>query len=76
MTEIDRCFAEDKPALARYNLKDYELVTRIFANTDLLHFLLERATVTGLASNRSGWSVATFIHFYMPRYTLAGFCST
>ena len=38
---------KDKPALARYNLKDCELVTRIFAKTELLKFLLERASVTG-----------------------------
>ena len=62
MAEIDRRFAEDKPALARYNLKDCELVTRIFAKADLLNFLLERATVTGLAADRSGGSVAAFSH--------------
>jgi DNA polymerase II len=66
MAEIDRRFAEDKPALARYNLKDCELVTRIFAKTDLLAFLLERASVTGLAIDRSGGSVAAFEHLYMP----------
>jgi DNA polymerase-2 len=66
MAEIDRRFAEDKPALARYNLKDCELVTRIFAKTELLNFLLERATVTGLAADRSGGSVAAFTHLYMP----------
>jgi DNA polymerase II len=66
MAEIDRRFAEDKPALARYNLKDCELVTRIFAKTELLDFLLERATVTGLAADRSGGSVAAFTHLYMP----------
>ncbi len=38
MDEINRMFAEDKPALARYNLKDCELVTRIFAKTELLTF--------------------------------------
>ena len=50
MDEIQRRFDEDKPALARYNLKDCELVTRIFEKTDLMAFLLERASVTGLAS--------------------------
>jgi DNA polymerase-2 len=45
MAEIQRRFDEDKPALARYNLKDCELVTRIFAKTDLMNFLLERASV-------------------------------
>jgi DNA polymerase-2 len=66
MSEIDRMFAEDKPALARYNLKDCELVTRIFEKTGLLDFLLERASVTGLAADRSGGSVAAFEHLYMP----------
>ena len=66
MAEIDRRFAEDKPALAKYNLKDCELVTRIFHKTELLTFLLERASVTGLAADRSGGSVAAFEHLYMP----------
>lgn len=66
MAEIDRMFAEDKPALAWYNLKDCELVTRIFAKAKLMDFLLERASVTGLAADRSGGSVAAFEHLYMP----------
>src|SRR5687767_14554593 len=53
MDEINRMFAEDKPALARYNLKDCELVTRIFAKTQLIDFLLERAVVTGLPADRN-----------------------
>ena len=73
MAEINRRFAEDKPALARYNLKDCELVTRIFAHTDLITFLLERASVTGLAADRSGGSVAAFEHLYMPVMHRQGF---
>ena len=73
MDEINRRFAEDKPALARYNLKDCELVTRIFAKTDLLTFLLERASVTGLAADRSGGSVAAFEHLYMPMMHRQGY---
>lgn len=73
MDEIDRMFAEDKPALARYNLKDCELVTRIFDKTQLLTFLLERATVTGLPVDRSGGSVAAFTHLYMPLMHRQGF---
>ncbi len=73
MAEIDRRFAEDKPALARYNLKDCELVTRIFAKTELLTFLLERASVTGLAADRSGGSVAAFEHLYMPMMHRQGY---
>jgi DNA polymerase-2 len=66
MASIDRMFNEDKPALARYNLQDCVLVTRIFDKTDLLPFLLERASVTGLAADRSGGSVAAFEHAYIP----------
>jgi DNA polymerase-2 len=73
MAEIERRFAEDKPALARYNLKDCELVTRIFAKTELLTFLLERASVTGLAADRMGGSVAAFEHLYMPMMHRQGY---
>ncbi len=73
MAEIDRRFAEDKPALATYNLKDCELVTRIFAKTELLSFLLERATVTGLPADRNGGSVAAFSHLYMPHMHRLGY---
>lgn len=54
MDEIDRLYREDPPALAHYNLTDCELVTRVFEHTRMLAFLLERATVTGLAADRSG----------------------
>jgi DNA polymerase-2 len=73
MDEIDRMFREDKPALARYNLRDCELVTRIFAKTEILNFLLERASVTGLPADRSGGSVAAFEHLYMPLMHRKGF---
>ncbi|EJM87985.1 DNA polymerase elongation subunit (family B) [Pseudomonas sp. GM74] len=73
MDEINRMFAEDKPALAKYNLKDCELVTRIFARTELLTFLLERASVTGLPADRMGGSVAAFTHLYMPLMHRQGF---
>jgi DNA polymerase-2 len=73
MASIDRMFNHDKPALARYNLKDCELVTRIFEKTHLLAFLLERASVTGLSADRSGGSVAAFEHSYIPLMHRQGF---
>ncbi|WP_275445651.1 MULTISPECIES: DNA polymerase II [unclassified Halomonas] len=73
MDDINRMFAEDKPALARYNLKDCELVTRIVEKTALIEFLLERASVTGLPADRSGGSVAAFSHLYLPRMHRLGF---
>lgn len=73
MADINRMFATDKPALARYNLKDCELVTRIFEHTRIIDFLLERASVTGLSADRSGGSVAAFSHLYLPRMHRLGF---
>jgi DNA polymerase-2 len=66
MGEIDRMFEHDKPALALYNLRDCELVTRIFEKAALFPFLLERASVTGLAADRSAGAVAAFEHAYIP----------
>lgn len=73
MDEINRRFAEDKPALATYNLKDCELVTRIFHKTEIMPFLLERATVNGLPADRHGGSVAAFSHLYFPCMHRAGY---
>lgn len=73
MDEIQRRFDEDKPALARYNLKDCELVTRVFEKTELMSFLLERASVTGLPVDRSGGSVAAFTHLYLPKMHRLGY---
>ena len=73
MDEIDRRFAEDKPALATYNLKDCELVTQIFHKTEIVPFLLARSTVNGLPADRHGGSVAAFSHLYFPRMHRLGY---
>lgn len=73
MDEIERRFDEDKPALATYNIKDCELVTRIFHQTEIMPFLLDRAAVNGLPAERHGGSVASFYHLYLPRMHRAGF---
>lgn len=73
MAEIERRFREEKVALARYNLKDCELVTRIFAKAKLFDFLLERAHVTGLQADHFGGSIAAFDHQYLPRMHREGY---
>jgi DNA polymerase-2 len=73
MAEIERRFREDKPALAHYNLKDCELVTRIFDKANLLAFMIERATVTGLQADHLGGSIAAFGHHYLPRMHREGY---
>lgn len=73
MDEINRRFAHDKPALAHYNIQDCVLVHRIFEKTDLMAFLQERSSVTGLVADKMGGSVAAFSHLYIPRLHRLGF---
>ncbi|MGK5048996.1 DNA polymerase II [Janthinobacterium sp. GB4P2] len=73
MAEIERRFHEDKPALAYYNLKDCELVSRIFEHTKLMAFIMARANVTGLQADQFGGSIAAFSHHYLPRMHRAGY---
>jgi DNA polymerase-2 len=71
--DITRLYDEDKPALARYNLKDCQLVWDIFARQKLLEFTLERSQLTGLLLDRIGGSVAAFEYSYLPRLHRHGF---
>jgi DNA polymerase-2 len=71
MAEIERRFQEDKPALATYNLKDCELVTRIFQG-QLLAFMIERATVTGLQADHPA-DRSPPSHHYLPRMHREGY---
>ena len=71
--QIGELFREDKDALARYNLRDCELVWDIFEHTDLLNFAVARSQMTGLAIDRHGASVAAFDFLYLPRLHREGF---
>ena len=73
MAEIERRFQQDKPALATYNIRDCELVLRIFDKTRLLQFVLERAQTTGLQADHVGGSIAAFSHHYLPRMHRLGY---
>lgn len=64
--EIERRFREDKLALARYNLKDAQLVLDILEKTKLIDLLLSRSLISGLLLERVGGSTAAFDHFYLP----------
>ncbi len=48
-------------------------MTRIFHKTEIMPFLLERATVNGLPADRHGGSVAAFSHLYFPRMHRLGY---
>lgn len=71
--EITRQFLHDKSSLARYNLKDCELVSDIFAATDMLDFAVARSVMTGLNMDRMGGSVASFDNLYLPRLHRQGY---
>ncbi len=66
LAEIRRQFREDRPALAAYNLEDCRLVEDVFHKTDLINFIRQRATMTGLSLGRQGGSVAAFDNLYLP----------
>ena len=73
MAEIERRFQKDKPALATYNIRDCELVLRIFEKAKLLQFAMERAHATGLQLDHFGGSIAAFSHHYLPRMHRMGY---
>lgn len=71
--DIEYLFQHDKPALAAYNLKDSELVWRIFSVAHLLEFAIERSSLTGLLMDRIGGSIAAFENQYLPQLHRAGY---
>jgi DNA polymerase-2 len=56
-----------------YNIKDCELVLRIFEKAKLLQFMMERAHATGLQADHFGGSIAAFSHHYLPRMHRLGY---
>lgn len=71
--DITELFKNDKLALAEYNLRDCELVWRIFQQQQLLNFAMERSQLTGLLLDRIGGSVAAFEYLYLPRLHRRGY---
>lgn len=71
--DITHLFKHDKLALAEYNLRDCELVWKIFQQQQLLDFAMERSQLTGLLLDRIGGSVAAFEYLYLPRLHRRGY---
>lgn len=71
--DITQLFNSDKLALADYNLRDCELVWKIFLQQELLAFAMERSQLTGLLLDRIGGSVAAFEYLYLPRLHRRGY---
>lgn len=70
---ITDLYQTDQLALARYNLKDCELVAEIFAATDLIDFAIARSQLTGMKMDRVGGSAASFDYAYLPKLHRAGY---
>ncbi len=73
VTEIERRFKEDKPALAKYNLLDCVLVTDVMRKTGLVELMQTRVELSGLLMNRQGVSTAAFDFFMLPKLHRKGF---
>ena len=71
--QITHLFYENKEAFIRYNLEDCHLVWDIFDELDLMNFAIDRTSLTGLAMDRFGGSVAAFDYRYLPRLHRAGY---
>lgn len=71
--DITLLFNTDKLALAEYNLRDCELVWKIFLQQELLAFAMERSQLTGVLLDRIGGSVAAFEYLYLPRLHRRGY---
>lgn len=63
--EIERLYREDKPQLARYNLKDSQLVLKILKNTGVLNLTIERSLLTGMQLDRVDASIASLDNLYL-----------
>lgn len=70
---ITDLFSQDKLALAKYNVKDCELVLDIFDHTQILQYLIQRSFLTGHLLDRVGGSVAAFEFLYLPKLHRAGY---
>lgn len=76
VAEIDRLFAEDKTALAQYNLEDCILVTDILDEVGLITMMQRRVQLSGMLLGQLGRSSAAFDHLMLPRYHREGFVAT
>lgn len=73
LAKINHDFMHNKLNLAAYNRKDCELVLAIFEKANLIDYLVLRSTLTGLAMDRVGGSVAAFTNLYLPHLHRSGY---
>ncbi len=73
--EIERLFEEDKPALAKYNLKDSQLVYRIFEAVEGLRFSVLGSLALGLPLERLRHPADVLDFLLIPLLHSRGLCA-
>ena len=63
--EIDDLFLNNKKKLCAYNLKDADLVLRIFDKTKIMELTVLRSLLTGMPLDRVNSSIASFDSLYI-----------
>lgn len=73
IAEIEHQFAHDKMALARYNLKDTELVSRLFEAAGILPLFVERQRLLGTPIEKQQFPSEVMDFLYLPTLHRAGY---
>lgn len=71
--EIERMFHENPVDFVKYNIADAELVSEIFAKTELIAHYKARAENSGMPMDRTARSVASFDFHILPRLHRHGY---
>lgn len=71
--EINHRFHHDKVALAKYNILDCVLVSRIYKKTNLIQEMLSRSQLSGMLVDKIGMSTAAFDFILLPQIHRKGF---
>jgi len=67
VAEIERQFREDKASLAKYNLEDCVLVTRLFEKIDLIPLIARRCFFSGLLPDQLNIPNAALDNYMLPK---------
>lgn len=71
--EIEDRFHNDKVALAKYNILDCVLVSRIFKKTNIIQEMVFRSQMSGMLLDKIGMSTAAFDFILLPQIHRKGF---
>lgn len=73
LAEIERQFLEEKENLAKYNLQDVELVTRLFEKIGVVEFMAARTCLSGVMFSQLEINNAILENLWIPEIHKGGF---